>query len=326
MTVFGTGGWGTCLAVLLAREGHQVTLWGHSAGCVAAVRRCRKNTKFLPGVAIPETVSITSDFKQAWQDPEFAVLAIPSEYLRQTLEPAVKLPWEHAVVISAGKGIETGTLLTMSGVVRSIIPSGRIVALSGPAISYEVARGVPTAVVAASREISLAEKVQRLFSSESFRVYTSGDLMGVELGGSLKNVIAIACGVADGLGFGTNTKAALVTRGLAEMARLGVAMGAKKETFAGLSGMGDLVTTCFSPYSRNRGVGEELGKGVPLAKITKGMEQVAEGITTAKSAYSLSQRFKVEMPITWAVYRILYEGDPPKEMVRELMLRDPKPE
>ncbi len=327
ITVLGAGGWGTCLAILLANKGHRITLWGHSASHISEVTRSRRNKLFLPGVPIPKEIQLTSKLSDAWRgNPEIVVLAIPSQYLRQVLERCGSFRWERALVVSAGKGIEEKTLLRMSGLIRSVVPARRIAALSGPSISYEVARGVPTTVVAASADLRSAQKIQQIFSGERFRVYTSADLIGVELGGSLKNVIAIACGIGDGLGFGANTKAALVTRGLVEMARLGIAMRAKRETFSGLSGLGDLVTTCFSPHSRNRGVGEKLGKGMPLAKITTKMEQVAEGIPTAQSAYQLARRYQVEMPITAAVHSVLYEKKSPLQMARELMLREPKPE
>ncbi len=326
ITVLGAGGWGTCLTVLLANQGYRVTLWGHSPEHMSQIVRAGQNKRFLPGIPIPESVRLTSQLSHAWDNPDVVVLAVPSQNLRQVLEQAADFDWENRLIVSASKGIEEKTLLRMSGVIRSVAPTSRIVALSGPSISYEVARGVPTTVVAASSSIRFAQQVQAIFSGERFRVYTSTDMIGVELGGSLKNVIAIACGIADGLKFGTNTKAALVTRGIVEIARLGIAMGAKRDTFSGLSGLGDLVTTCFSPYSRNRGVGEKLGKGIPLPKITKKMEQVAEGVPTTKSAFQLSEQYQVDMPITSAVYRVLCERESPVEMVRELMLREPKPE
>ncbi|MBI3333659.1 MAG: NAD(P)-dependent glycerol-3-phosphate dehydrogenase [Candidatus Omnitrophica bacterium] len=326
VTVLGDGGWGTCLAILLAGQGNRVTLWGAFADYVAQVRRSRENLKFLPGVAIPDGVALTSELAEALAGPEAVVVAVPSQYLRQVLQRAAADSWGRAQVISVVKGIEPDTLLRMSQLIRALVPAKRLAVLSGPSISYEVARGIPTTVVAASEDPALAREVQALFSTERFRVYTSTDVVGVELGGALKNVIAIACGAADGLGFGTNTKAALMTRGLVEMARLGAAMGAKGETFSGLSGLGDLITTCFSPHSRNRRVGEEVGKGRPMAEVTQGMAQVAEGVTTARSAQALARKHRVDMPIAAAVVQVLYEGKSPKEAVRELMLRDPKPE
>lgn len=326
VTVLGDGGWGTCLGVLLAGQGHRVTLWGHMPSYMDQLRRTRENVKFLPGVVIPASVRLTSDFAQAWEAAEVIVVAVPSQYLRRVLQAARGGPWNRTLVVSVVKGIEPGALLRMSEVVRDLVPAKRLVVLSGPSISYETARGVPTTVVAASRQSAAARQVQDLFSTNQFRVYTSSDVIGVELGGALKNVIAIACGVADGLGFGANAKAALVTRGLVEMSRLGIAMGARARTFAGLSGLGDLVTTCFSQHSRNRRVGEQLGRGVPLSTITGTTEQVAEGITTAQSAYSLSRKHKVEMPIATAVYEILYERKSPKRAVADLMARELKPE
>ena len=326
ITILGDGGWGTCLGVLLANQGCRVTLWGAFPAYVAQVQKSRENVKFLAGVRIPEGVRLTSDFAQAWESPDLIVVAVPSRYLRPVLERCAAGPWRKVPVLSVVKGIDPETLLRMSELIRQTVPVQRLAVLSGPSISYEVARGIPTTVVAVSEDLPLAKEVQALFTSERFRVYTSPDVVGVELGGALKNVIAIACGAADGLGFGTNTKAALATRGLVEMARLGVAMGAKAETFSGLSGLGDLITTCFSTHSRNRSVGEALGKGKTIQEISQGMEQVAEGVPTAQSAYRLAQKNRVEMPITAAVYQVLFEEKSPAQVVRDLMLRDPKPE
>jgi len=326
VTVLGDGGWGTCLGVLLANQGHEVTLWSYSSSYVQQLRRTRENVKFLPGVAIPLSVRFTADFAEAWDGAQVLVVAVPSQYLRGVLKMAGTGPWDRVLVVSVVKGVEPETLLRMSEVVRQMVPAKRLAVLSGPSISYETARGVPTTVVAASKESAAARQVQELFSTNQFRVYTSSDVIGVELGGALKNVIAIACGVADGLGFGANAKAALVTRGLVEMARLGTAMGARAKTFTGLSGLGDLVTTCISEHSRNRRVGEQLGRGVPLAAITGTTEQVAEGIVTAQSAYALSRKHRVQMPIATAVYEILYKGKSPKRAVADLMSRDLKSE
>jgi len=314
------------LAVLLAGQAHRVTLWGAFADYVAEMRRTRENVKFLPGVKIPDEVNLTADLTEGWDGCEALVVAVPSQYLRPVLQRCSAGPWDRALVVSVVKGIDPETLQRMSELIRATVPARRLAVLSGPSVSYEAARGVPTTVVAASEDPALARETQELFTSGGFRVYTSSDVVGVELGGALKNVIAIAGGIADGLGFGTNTKAALVTRGLAEMARLGAVMGAQERTFAGLSGLGDLITTCFSPHSRNRRVGEELGKGKSLAEATGGMVQVAEGVVTAKSAHALERKHKVEMPITAAVYQVLYEGRPAHEVVRDLMLREPKAE
>lgn len=326
VTVLGDGGWGTCLGVLLSAQGHRVTLWGAFADYVEETRRSRENVKFLPGVRIPPEVHLTDDLTESWDGCEVVVVAVPSQYLRSVLRRCSGSPWQKALVVSVVKGIDPESLQRMSELIRGAVPVKRLAVLSGPSISYEVARGVPTTVVAASENPALARETQELFTTERFRVYTSADVTGVELGGALKNVIAIASGVADGLGFGTNTKAALATRGLVEMSRLGAAMGAQQKTFFGLSGLGDLITTCFSPHSRNRRVGEEIGRGKSVAEVTGGMQQVAEGVTTAKSAYQLSKKHRVEMPITTAVYRVLFEGKPARETVRDLMLRDLKPE
>ena len=326
VTVLGDGGWGTCLAVLLSAQGHRVTLWGAFADYVAEMRRTRENGKFLPGVPLPEAIHLTADLAEAWELCEAIVVAVPSQYLRSVLRRCSAGPWDKTLVISVVKGIDSESLQRMSELIGQSVPVRRLAVLSGPSISYEVARGVPTTVVAASKDAAAARETQELFTTDLFRVYTSSDVAGVELGGALKNVIAIAGGAADGLGFGTNTKAALATRGLAEMARLGKAMGADERTFFGLSGLGDLITTCFSPHSRNRRVGEEIGRGKSLAEATGGMRQVAEGVTTAKSAYELSRKHRVEMPIVSAVHRVLFEGKPARETVRDLMLREPKPE
>lgn len=327
ITVIGDGGWGTCLAVHLANRGHEVVLWGAFPQYVAEMQRKRENPKFLPGVPFPNSLVLTGRIDQALDKAEVVLIAVPSQYLKRVFQQHLQsAPWDRVLAISVVKGIDADTLQRMSQVIRSLAPVKDLVVLSGPSISYEVARGVPTTVVAAAEDEAIARKAQALFATERFRVYTSTDVIGVELGGSLKNVIAIACGVADGLGFGTNTKAGLTTRGLAEISRLGVAMGAKMETFYGLSGLGDLVTTCFSSHSRNRQVGEKLGKGATVVEITAGMEQVAEGMPTAKSAHALSRKYSVETPIMAEVYRVLYEGKSPNDAVHDLMLREPKAE
>ena len=327
ITVIGDGGWGTCLAVHWANRGHEVVLWGAFPQYIAEMQRKRENPKFLPGVPFPNSLVLTGRIDQAFDKTEVILIAVPSQYLKRVFQQHVQsAPWSRVLAISVVKGIDADTLQRMSQVIHSLAPVKDLVVLSGPSISYEVARGVPTTVVAAAEDEAIARKAQALFATERFRVYTSTDVTGVELGGSLKNVIAIACGAADGLGFGTNTKAALTTRGLAEISRLGMAMGAKVETFYGLSGLGDLVTTCFSAHSRNRQVGEKLGKGATVVEITAGMEQVAEGMPTAKSAHALSKKYSVETPIMTEVYRVLYEGKSPNDAVRDLMLREPKAE
>ena len=321
IAILGDGGWGTTLAVLLSGKGYFVTLWGAFDNYTKAMAKSRKNPKFLPGVRIPSQVEITSDLKMALNAKGLIVLAIPSQYTRQVLKKIKGNFDNSAIFLSVTKGIETGSLKRISEIVHEELGQVELAVLSGPTIAREVARGIPTAAVVASHNIKIRKSLQNIFNTEKFRVYTNADIIGVELGGSLKNVIAIACGVSDGLGFGTNTKAAILARGLAEISRLGKAMGAKLETFSGISGLGDLVTTCVSKESRNRFVGEEIGRGKTLKEIHKHMQMVAEGVPTAKSAYALSRKYKVEMPITKEVYGLLYKNKSPLQAVRDLMSR-----
>lgn len=326
VAVIGDGGWGTTLAVLLANKGYKVCLWGPFADYLAVLDSKRRNPKFLPGIKIPREISFIPDIGQAIRGAGLIVLAVPSHFLRGVLERMKGEDISTSVVLSAVKGIENNTLLRMSELVRDVLGDVPLVVLSGPTISYEVARGVPTTCVAASARIDLAQDVQEALMSERFRVYTTSDVAGVELGGALKNVIAIACGISDGLGFGSNTKAAILTRGLVEISRLGQAMGAKAETFAGLSGLGDLVTTCVSSHGRNRWVGEQIGKGKKLPEILSEMDMVAEGIKTAYSAFMLAEKYNVEMPITAQVFAVLHKDQNPRAAVTELMLRQKKAE
>ncbi|MDD5692389.1 MAG: NAD(P)-dependent glycerol-3-phosphate dehydrogenase [Candidatus Omnitrophica bacterium] len=326
IAILGDGGWGTTLAVLLSGKGYSVTLWGAFDNYTKAMAKSRKNPKFLPGVRIPSQVEITSDLKIALERKGLIVLAIPSQYTRQVLRKAKGNFDNSAIFLSVTKGIETGSLKRISEIVHEELGHVKLAVLSGPTIAREVARGIPTAAVVASRNVKIRKSLQNIFNTEKFRVYTNADIIGVELGGSLKNVIAIACGVSDGLGFGTNTKAAILARGLAEISRLGKAMGAKLETFSGISGLGDLVTTCVNKESRNRFVGEEIGRGKTLKEIHKHMQMVAEGVPTAKSAYALSRKYKVEMPITKEVYGLLYKNKSPLQAVRDLMTRKRKEE
>jgi len=321
IAILGDGGWGTTLAVLLSGKGYFVTLWGAFDNYTKAMAKSRKNPKFLPGVRIPSQVEITSDLKMALNAKGLIVLAIPSQYTRQVLKKIKGNFDNSAIFLSVTKGIETGSLKRISEIVHEELGQVELAVLSGPTIAREVARGIPTAAVVASHNIKIRKSLQNIFNTEKFRVYTNADIIGVELGGSLKNVIAIACGVSDGLGFGTNTKAAILARGLAEISRLGKAMGAKLETFSGISGLGDLVTTCVSKESRNRFVGEEIGRGKTLKEIHKHMQMIAEGVPTARSAYALSKKYKVEMPITKEVYGLLYKNKSPLQAVRDLMSR-----
>lgn len=327
ITILGDGGWGTTLAIMLDRKGYEVTLWSAFKDYASYLDKKRVNNRFLPGIKIPRGIEITHDLKCAVSGKDLIVLAIPSEFLRGALKKlkAAKLP-AKTLYLSVVKGIETASLKRMSEVVRDELGNVNLAVLSGPTIAREVAGQIPTAAVIASRSRSLRKCLQQVFMTDRFRVYTNDDVAGVELGGSLKNVIAIACGICDGLGFGTNTKAALLSRGLAEISRLGSVMGAKAGTFFGISGLGDLVTTCISPYSRNRFVGEQVGRGKSLAGIRKRMRMVAEGVPTAESAYRLSLRHKVDMPITKEVYLVLYKNKSPLKAVNDLMTREMKEE
>ncbi|MBI3879308.1 MAG: NAD(P)-dependent glycerol-3-phosphate dehydrogenase [Verrucomicrobia bacterium] len=323
VTVIGAGAWGTALAKLLAGNGHAITLWGHTAEHLAEMQGTARNEKYLPGVELPPDWHYEADAAKAASGAEFVVMAVPSKAFR---EVGGALENFSGPVVSVTKGIEFETGLTMSGVLAQVAPRAKIAALSGPTLAAEVARGAPTACVVASRDEAVARLAQSLFHGITCRVYTSTDLIGVELGGALKNVIALAAGVSDGLRFGDSSKASLVTRGIVEMRRLGVACGAEPETFAGLSGLGDLTVTCFSKHSRNRGLGERFGRGEKLADILASMVAVAEGVPTARSAFQLAQRLKVQTPIIAEVHAALYEGKSPKQAVMDLMGRESRAE
>lgn len=327
ITILGDGGWGTTLALLLAKKGFGVTLWGAFEDNVAAMRKTRVNKKFLPGIKLPSSIEVTHDIAFAINDADLIILAIPSQFIRKVLKQLKPLPALKAPFVSVVKGIEIATLMRVSEVIHEELGRAiKLAVLSGPTIAIEVVKGIPTTAVIGCHDKELAEKLQNIFITDRFRVYTNSDVTGIELGGSLKNIIAIACGISDGLGFGANTKAALLARGLAEMSRLGLAMGAKKETFSGISGLGDLVTTCISLHSRNRSVGEQIGKGKRLKDILSHMDMVAEGVATAKSGYCLSRRYNVAMPITEQVYAVLYKNKNPLEAVNDLMKRQSKEE
>ena len=326
ITVLGSGGWGTALAVMLCENGHDVTLWSHRAEESAALARDREHKKHLPGVTLPETLRLTADLSCAACD--FMINATPSFGLMPTLSKAAVYIPRDATVVNVSKGI----LLTddgyhcMSDVIETLLPGRRVVAVTGPSHAEEVGRGIPTAVLAASKVRESAELVQEVMMNERFRVYTTPDLIGAELGGALKNVIALAAGITDGLGLGDNTKAALMTRGLTEMARLGVAMGGYSSTFAGLSGIGDLIVTCTSMHSRNRRAGILIGKGYTAEAAIKEVGATVEGYYAAKAAHEWSMGANVEMPIVDAVYAVLYGGANPAESIRMLMSRGKKHE
>jgi glycerol-3-phosphate dehydrogenase (NAD(P)+) len=327
ITILGDGGWGTTLAILLSRKGFNVTLWGAFAENIASMNKQRLNQKFLPGIKIPKQITLTSDLKTALQNKEIIVLAVPSQYMRQVLKKVKPIARpSKTIYLSVTKGIEIGSLKRVSEVIHSELGSIKLAVLSGPTIAHEIAQGKPAVAVIASHNQKIGAFLQGIFMTDRFRIYTNDDVVGVELGGSLKNIIAIACGISDGLGFGANTKAAILSRGLAEISRLGAAMGARQATFSGISGLGDLVTTCISPYSRNRFVGEQIGKGKKMQQIISHMQMVAEGVPTAKSTYTLSLKYKVDMPIAKEVYNVLYKNKPALKAFKDLMARERKRE
>ncbi len=326
ITIIGDGGWGTALAVLLSRKKLKVNLWGAFPEHVMQMKKTRRNRKFLPGIVIPRSVEIGDDLGHALTGAKLVILAVPSQYMRGVLKKIKKFDVSESCFLSVAKGLEYKTNMLMADVVKEELKCRDLAVLSGPNIAYEVARGIPSAAVCASAKKHTAEIVQDILMQESFRVYTSNDMCGVELAGAFKNIIAIACGISDGLGFGTNTKAALLTRGLAEITRLGTAMGAKYKTFNGLSGIGDLVTTCMNSRSRNRWFGEELGKGKTLNALMKETNMVVEGIITTKIALKVAKKYKVSLPITREVYNVIYEQKKPKAALESLMLRAKKNE
>lgn len=331
IAVIGAGAWGTALAIVLGRKGtHRVSLWAYEKEVCDCIRACRCNEPFLPGAHIPQAVTATSALSEALGGAEFVVSVMPSHHTRKVFEQMVPHLRKDMRFVSATKGIENDSLKRMSEVITEVVSANagfapQVVAISGPSFAKEVARGDPTTITAASADSSLAAEVQREFSDPAFRVYINDDVTGVELGGALKNVIAIAAGVVEGLGFGHNTAAALITRGLAEMTRLAVSLGARRETMAGLAGVGDLVLTCTGGLSRNRSVGVELGRGRHLADIMAGMHgMVAEGVLTTNAALGLAKRQNIEMPITEQMYLILHEQKSPRDAIRELMTRPGK--
>lgn len=325
VTVIGDGGWGTALAMVLDRNGHDVTVWGPFVDYLEEIKTAGENKTYLPGVKIPASLNWTSDYEAAVKDAGLIVLVVPSRFYKPTVEAFKPYINDDMLVVSATKGLDETTHERMSQVAEEIL--GRNIAvLSGPSHAEEVARGVPCAVAIAAKDHSVAEQIQDIFVNDTFRVYTLDDVVGVEIGGALKNVVAIAAGISDGLGFGDNSKAALMTRGLAEITRLGIAAGAKPETFMGLSGIGDLMVTCMSQHSRNRGVGERMGKGETLEDIMGSMKMVAEGVWNCQAAAELAAQKGVSAPITEQVNAVVHEGKNPREAVLALMSRAPKPE
>ena len=324
VSVLGAGSWGTALAVMLHGNHHQVTLWSALSDEVAQLRRDREQKGKLPGVHIPEDIDITDCLEEAVKDREMLVLAVPSVFVRGTARQLSGLVPEGQLIVCVAKGVEEDTLMTMTDIIEQELPMVDAAVLSGPSHAEEAGKGIPTTCVAGAHTRQTAEHIQNLFMSETFRVYTSPDMLGIELGAALKNVVALAAGIADGLGYGDNTKAALITRGMAEISRLGIAMGGKIETFYGLSGIGDLIVTCASVHSRNRRAGYLIGQGCTMQEAMDQVKMVVEGVYSAKAARELAEKYQVEMPIIEQVNRVLFENKAPGEAVRELMLRDKK--
>jgi glycerol-3-phosphate dehydrogenase (NAD(P)+) len=329
VAVLGAGSWGTALGATLAAKGFSVAVWDIDESVLATIAECHENTRYLPGVALPVNLTTSPELPQVLRGARLVVIAVPSHVVRQVVERAKPLLCENVVFCSAAKGIEVETLMTMSEVLRDVLPARtheNLTFLSGPSFAAEVARGLPTAVTVAGTCEAVTRRVQEIFYTATFRPYTSLDVVGVEIGGCVKNVVAIAAGISDGLEMGANARAALITRGLAEISRLAVCRGADPLTLVGLSGLGDLMLTCSSTLSRNHTVGVELGRGKSLDDIQAALGQVAEGVLNSRSTRELALRHAVDMPISEAVYRVLYEGYSPSDAVVELMTRTPKPE
>ena len=326
VSVLGAGSWGTALAILLNDNGHNVTLWSVIEDEVNMLLEKREHISKLPGVKIDEKISITNNVEDATKNKDMIVLAVPSVYTRGTAKMIAPFIKDGQIIVNVAKGIEEATLFTLSEVIEDEIKNATVAVLSGPSHAEEVGRKLPTTCVIGAKKKKDAEYIQGLFMSDVFRVYTSPDIVGIEVGAALKNVIALAAGTADGLGYGDNTKAALITRGIAEITRLGIAMGGKAETFGGLSGIGDLIVTCASMHSRNRRAGILIGKGFSMQEAMDEVKMVVEGVYSAKAAKALAEKYNVAMPIVTEVNKVLFEGESPKDAVRKLMIRDKKDE
>ena len=324
VSVMGAGSWGTALAILLCNNGHETILWSHRKDQAEELAKTREHKEKLPGVKLPENLCITDDFEKALNDKDVIVMAVPSVAVRSTAQKMRPYIRYGQLIVNVAKGIEEKTLKTLTDVIEEEIPTSQACVLSGPSHAEEVSRQLPTTCVVSARRKDTAEYLQNVFMAPAFRVYTSSDLQGVELGGALKNVIALAAGTADGLGCGDNTKAALITRGMAEIARLGIAMGSRPDTFYGLSGMGDLIVTCASVHSRNRKAGYLMGKGKTMQEAMDEVKMVVEGVYSAKAGKALAEQYGVEMPIIEQVNRVLFEGKTPADAVMDLMVRDKK--
>ncbi|ROR29386.1 glycerol 3-phosphate dehydrogenase (NAD(P)+) [Mobilisporobacter senegalensis] len=326
VSILGAGSWGTALAILLANNGHEVTLWSILEAEVEMLNTHREQIDKLPGVKLPANITITTDLEVSCKDKDLIVFAVASPYVRSTAKLAVPFIKENQIVVNVAKGIEDSTLDTLSDILNEELNNADVAVLSGPSHAEEVSHGIPTTVVVGAQSKATAYFIQDIFMSEKFRVYTSPDIIGIELGGSIKNVIALAAGIADGLGFGDNTKAALMTRGIAEISRLGIAMGGKIETFAGLSGVGDLIVTCTSKHSRNRTAGYLIGKGYTMNEAMDEVKQIVEGVYSAKAAYALAKKHDIPMPIVEQINLVLFENKPAKEAVDDLLTRDKRRE
>ncbi len=326
IAVMAAGSWGTALAVSLSHAGHRVCMWDRKAELIKEMQEHRQNTRYLPDVPFEDTLQVTEVMEEAIRDADVVLFSVPAQHFRSVLSRALPYLTPDMVLVNVAKGIEQKTLLRMSQVAEEYVPQAKYVVLSGPSHAEEVGRLMPTTVVCASRDLALAEYVQDVFMTEALRIYTNTDVIGVELGGALKNIIALGAGISDGMGFGDNAKAALMTRGMTEMSRLGVALGAKEETFAGLTGMGDLIVTCTSMHSRNRRCGILIGQGAAPEEATQKVGMVVEGMYTAEAAYQLAQKAEVEMPITEAIYGIINGTVDARQAVKALMTRQRKHE
>lgn len=327
--MLGAGSWGTALAIVLAKEGHDVALWARRPEAARHMHETRHNPTYLPGAILPDALNVTADIEHAVSGAHLWVFATPSQSVRECAMRVRSMVHDDLICVSVAKGIENRTLMTTTRVMRDVledVPRSNFGILSGPSHAEEVVEEKPTTVVAAAYAADVVHEIQNTFMTRRLRVYLNYDVLGVEIAGSVKNIMALAAGIGDGLGYGDNTKAAIVTRGLAEIKRLGLVMGAKASTFAGLAGIGDLVVTCMSRHSRNRFVGEEIGKGKRLEQIEQEMSMIAEGVRTTDSVYQLAKKYEIEMPITEAVYEILFEGKKPQIAVDELMTREAKRE
>lgn len=324
--VIGAGSWGTALTVLLNSNGHQVTVWSAIEDEIKMLQQEREHKDKLPGVALAESIQFTTDLQEAIAGKDILVLAVPSPFTRSTSKRMKEFVEENQIIVNVAKGIEEDSMKTLTEIIEEEIPQAVVTVLSGPSHAEEVGKGLPTTCVVGAKDEKTAEYIQETFMNSVFRVYTSDDILGIELGGALKNVIALAAGVADGLGYGDNVKAALITRGISEISRLGVAMGGRKETFGGLTGIGDLIVTCASVHSRNRKAGMLIGQGYTMEEAMKEVKMVVEGVYSAKAALQLSKKYNVELPIIEQVAAVLFEGSEPKDAVDALMGREKKSE